>query len=149
MDIITYEDANYVTQKKMIADLRKEIEKNWVQKEKTLVFVYYAGHGVMKDKLHTVCNPEQPYNPNPDSTYKKDPNRPIYSLENSLRNTLGQQNGGYTVGIFDCCREEYSSLSRGGADPPDDIDCDEKDYQNFILWVGCPPRSPFGAQTTI
>ena len=30
MDIITFEDANFVTQKQMIRDLRKEIEKNWV-----------------------------------------------------------------------------------------------------------------------
>ena len=102
----------------------------------------------MKDKLHTVCNPTNAYDPNP-APGGRDPNKPIYPLENSLRETLGQCNGGYTVGIFDCCREEYSSLSRGGADPPDEVNCDEKDYQNFILWFGCPAGSRVDAKSTI
>ena len=55
------------------------------------------------------------------------------------------------VAIFDCCRESYSRLTRGGAEqaPEPDIDAESDDYRNWILFFGCPPDKGVSARSTI
>ena len=41
----------------MIRDLRDEITENWIEYEKTFIFVYYAGHGIINNNMtHAVCS---------------------------------------------------------------------------------------------
>lgn len=56
-DIIELENASFDEIKSVIRDLRDDISDNWRNGEKkTLIFVYYAGHGVMTNMTHAVCN---------------------------------------------------------------------------------------------
>ena len=73
-----------------------------------------------------------------------------YPLEMNVR-SLGQEKGGFVVGIFDCCREMLSEAMRGGlGEPPGaDIDLDIDDYNQWIIWYGCPAASGVSANSTI
>ena len=56
-DIIEVENADFKAFKALIREMRDEISENWRNGEKkTLIFVYYAGHGVMTNMTHAVCN---------------------------------------------------------------------------------------------
>ena len=78
--------------------LKEEIADNWAHgQRKTLIFVYYAGHGVMNNMTHAVCNGGYDFHGNPSNVKCR------YNLENSLR-ILGFEKGGYVVGVFDCTR---------------------------------------------
>ena len=89
-------------------DLRDEIAENWRNGEKkTLIFVYFAGHGVMTNMTHAVCNGAF------DKQGRPNYSKARYPLENSLR-SLGIERGGYVIGIFDCCREQLNEATRGG-----------------------------------
>ena len=98
--------------------------------------MYYAGHGVISNTTHAVCNG----GPSNEKTR--------YPLERALR-SLGRVRGGYVVAIFDCCRERFKEDRRGGNEEGDDIDMDMEDYSNFIAWFGCPPESTVAAKSTI
>ena len=68
----------------MIRDLRKIVQDNFDRgKEKTLIFLYYAGHGVMTKMLETVCNPPVAYDPERRIADKQTKHK--YPMENSLR----------------------------------------------------------------
>ena len=57
MDIIEVENADFQELINLMRDLRDEISENWRNGEKkTLIFVYFAGHGVMTNMTHVVCN---------------------------------------------------------------------------------------------
>ena len=108
--------------------LLKTIKGNYDEnEEKTLVFIYYAGHGVSDNYTFAMLN---------------DPTRPQFPLEQQVR-TLSKQAGSYVVALFDCCRERVkvpkamSSAAHGGAD------------ENFIITFGCPPTATVPARSTI
>ena len=125
--------------------MREEIYDNWRNDEKkTLIFVYYAGHGVMTNMTHVVCNGGV------DKQGRPSISKARYPLENSIR-SLGVERGAYVISIFDCCREQLSEAMRGGMpnDPNDNIDMSMDDYHNFILWFGCPAGSQVDARSTI
>ena len=64
-DIIEIEDADFHTMSQLFSSLRNVIFDNYDRgREKTLIFIYYAGHGVMTNKLENVCNPPKPFDPN-------------------------------------------------------------------------------------
>ena len=108
MDIIEIEDANFKDLSQTISDLRHTIVDNWNRgRQKTFVFVYYAGHGIMANTTYAVCN----------EATKRTKIR--YPLELNLR-SLATERGGFVVGIFDCCRERLSDAMRGSGDPPED-----------------------------
>ena len=57
MDILEIEDADFSAFTQTISDLRFTITDNWNRgKQKTLVFIYYAGHGIMSNTTYAVCN---------------------------------------------------------------------------------------------
>ena len=83
--------------------IRQNVIQNWASgQQKSLVFVYYAGHGIMDNHVHMVCNGGARA-----SKY-------IYPLQHRL-NCLAQETGCYVLGIFDCCREKLVPAMRGGA----------------------------------
>ena len=56
-DITEVENADFQELYSLMQELRDEIRENWRNGEKkTLIFVYFAGHGVMTDMTHAVCN---------------------------------------------------------------------------------------------
>ena len=138
MDILEIADADFKTFSQTISDLRHTIVDNWNRgRQKTFVFIYYAGHGIMSNTTYAVCN----------EATKRTKIR--YPLEMNLR-SLGTERGGYVMAIFDCCRERLSDAMRGGGDPPEDnLDMDMDDYVNYIFWFGCPPNSGVSASSTI
>ena len=59
-DIITIENIDHKGFKALSKDLRDFVHNNWEQGEESLVFVYYAGHGVMENgKQEAVLNGSQ------------------------------------------------------------------------------------------
>ena len=69
IDIVTYTDVTFDELAQLFRDLLLDIGNNWRRRERTLVFLYYAGHGGLKLKgsMHAVLN---------DATFKK-----LYPLE--------------------------------------------------------------------
>ena len=109
MDIIVYEDTDFNALVGLFRELTLRVSQNWDRgRETTLVFVYYAGHGVMDNTTFAVLN---------------DPNAKKWKfpLEKFLR-TLGTIPGAWVVGLFDCCRERLSNDLRGGGIGDEDND---------------------------
>ena len=99
----------------------------------------------MTNMAYALCNGHR----NADGSKGK-PTKTRYPLEMQIR-ALGQNKGGFVIGIFDCCREMLSESMRGGfGDPPDsNIDLDIDDYNQWIIWFGCPAASGVSANSTI
>ena len=100
-EIIERENLDFEAFSQLLNTIKGAISANWFSgNKKTLVFVYYAGHGVMRNFTYAVCN----------SATKSA--RVQYPLEKQLR-TIGYIDGAYVIGIFDCCREEFTPAMRG------------------------------------
>ena len=56
--------------------------------EKTMVFIYYAGHGACDNNTYVICGEGK-----------------MFALEKSMR-ILGRMADSYVIGLFDCCREK-------------------------------------------
>ena len=94
--IIEIYDADFTTiSRDVIQFAEGNISANWLNgKQKTMIFVYYAGHGIMSNFTKAVCN-------SPDQR-----NRVSYPLESNLR-VLGTKPGAFVMGVFDCCRASF------------------------------------------
>ena len=88
-EIIVLKDADFAT----ISRQLKVIQLDYVVNNdtKTLIWVYYSGHGVMQNTSYAVCN----------ESVKK--TKVVYPLEKQLR-VLANLQGIYVVAVFDCCR---------------------------------------------
>ena len=84
-------NIDFQTFSKKINDCNLKIGNNREAGKKTLVFVYYAGHGIMKGFTKAACD------------IAKRPMQAFYPLEQQLR-TMGSQEEAYVMGIFDYCR---------------------------------------------
>ena len=81
-------DPDYKEIRKAISQACKDIYNNFSNGINTLLFVYYAGHGMMDNCTYVVLNAKK-----------------MYPLEKMLR-SLAKADGSYVVSIFDCCREK-------------------------------------------
>ena len=70
--------------------------------KRTMIFIYYSGHGVMDNYTYVVSN-ETPVN----GQVKK------YALEFRMRN-IGAEEGAFVLGILDCCREKIPVPTKAG-----------------------------------
>lgn len=69
-----HEDVTFKQFKSMFRSFSRRVDKNWTQgRQKTLIFLYYAGHGLMDNMSYAVCNPTA------------DDKKEKYPLENSLK----------------------------------------------------------------
>ena len=132
-DIQIYEDVSYNEIKAIKNKIKQDIVINWASGQKTLCFVYYAGHGVMDNMTYAVCNQAD--------------KKTIYPLQGQLK-ALSQEPGAYIIGIFDCCREKITQDMRGNSSNPP-IDEDENDHMNHIFWFGCQENGGVSADSTI
>ena len=56
-DILTVENASFEDLKSLFGGVQRNVQSNWGSgQQKSLVFVYYAGHGVMDNTVYAVCN---------------------------------------------------------------------------------------------
>ena len=42
--------------KDLFGGLQRKVIQNWAAQQLSLIFVYYAGHGVMDNTVYAVCN---------------------------------------------------------------------------------------------
>ena len=94
-------DADFHKFTFLFATIGSKARKDWVENQiKTLIWVYYSGHGVMKNTTFAVCDK---------GTRAA---RAWYPLEKQLRMLAGIK-GTYVVGVFDCCRAAITPDMRG------------------------------------
>ena len=93
-----------------------------------MVFVYYAGHGLLKNLTKVLCN-------NSEGKF-------TYPLEKELK-ALGDKEGAYVVGFFDCSRSVKNGVdpesSDGSAQSQIDSIFEGKAGSNTFLTFGCAP----------
>ena len=70
-----------------VITLAGDLHKSSMQGEKTLVFSYYAGHGMSDNNLQLQLNEPR-----------------LYPMEKMLR-SLAKADNSYVMALFDCCRE--------------------------------------------
>lgn len=96
--------------------------------KKTMVFVYYTGHGLMDERSLIVVND--------DSTKPK--NAFMFPLERYIR-TISENPNNYMVALFDCCRARVPKKFRNM------LNCDdggeEEPSRNLMFIFGCAPTS--------
>ena len=91
------EEADYAQIDKLFADTKAEIDANWRDGEqKTLVYVYFGGHGVTDALTHAVCG----------KFAQNKPGQWTYPLELQLQK-LAKRKGAYVVALMDCGRETW------------------------------------------
>lgn len=132
-------------------EMQKQLRANAKNGEKTLIQVYFAGHGHIQDGLTNVL------------LNSSNPKKVTFNLEARLR-TLATIEGSYVIGVLDNCREmlnvtdevrkigEATGKTRGvtGAEakaaPPK---LDESRYRNCFITFGCKAGGTVDAQSTL
>jgi len=133
-DIIEIHDADFPKLSQLFRLLNTEVTARWEnERALTLIFVYYAGHGVMENYTYAMLN---------------DCKKIRYPIEKQMRN-LGINPGVFVLGVLDCCRENFQQLSRGTgqAEPVEEEDLSH--YRNMFITHGCAPNSGVDARSTI
>ena len=100
LDTHTIADADFTSLKELFRNLTQNLNANDAQNEKTMVFFYYAGHGLQDNFTMAVLNEEK-----------------NYPLEKQLR-TLANVPNSFIVGLFDCCRQRIMSSAMRGSNEP-------------------------------
>ena len=74
----------------------------------------------------------------------------FFPLEQQLR-TMGNQNGAYVIGVFDCCRANFEQPTRGTGDNGGDGECEiaTDESRNCLLIFGCKPLGEVSAVSTV
>lgn len=125
-------DPDYQQVKIAIDRASQEVYENFQEGSNTLLFVYYAGHGMMDNSTYCVLNGAR-----------------MYPLEKQLR-SLAKADGSYVVAVFDCCREKLKKKASRGFNPnemkwntlEDDsewLGAPKGSQENFIVTYGCQP----------
>ena len=140
-EIITLRNPAYQDIKKAIDESSASIYETYTNENhgKTLLFVYYAGHGMMDNSTYCVVNGPR-----------------MYPMEKNLR-CIAKQEGSYVVAVFDCCREKMPVTATrgggGGAAMDDDanemLGQEETNHENFIITYGCQPSAGVALKSTI
>lgn len=122
-DIRMIKDASHACIKTLFKDLRKEVMNDDIP---TLIFFYYAGHGMCNNLTYAVLNEEK-----------------TYPLEGNLRALAADEDyDTFIIGLFDCCREKVVAVEgdRGSGDHAG---------MNLILSFGCSPNNTTPKKSTI
>ena len=137
VDITKFKDCTFAELDNLLKDLAREIRKNWERgRERTFIFIYYAGHGELEGLTYAVLN---------------DAKKRRFPIEMVIR-TLGTNEGAYVVAILDCCRSKCNPAIKRGKDDEGDVpgELDESGvYRNTFVTFGCPPYSGVDERSTI
>ena len=110
------------------------IENNSESGRKTLLVVYYAGHGCMiKNTTQLVLN---------------DPDKSFYKMENVAR-VDSEIPDCYLLVVFDCCREDLNDIKFRSGGEVSEQENNSGAYRNLILINGCAPNSGVEAKSSI
>ena len=96
LDVRSKENAGREYFSELFSNLQHELLNNSTEGEHTLLWFYYAGHGVMRNLVYAV------------TTDGMSP----YPLEAQLMNLSTTKNC-YVLGTFDCCRAPFPTGHRG------------------------------------
>ena len=95
--------------------------------KKSVIFIYYTGHGLMDERSLIVLNdPEQ-----------KPKNAFMFPLERYIR-TLSENSSNFMISLFDCCRARVPKKFRNMLNADED---EEEPSRNLMLIFGCAPTS--------
>ena len=139
-DIHYFRNINYSeVSVKIRRGLMQKVQQNFKEGYLTMMFVYYAGHGIMDTTTFIVLNDGKKYR---------------YPFEKMLR-AFGAEPGCFVLGVLDCCRKKWEKPSRGAG--PDlkktvsmlEDDFDDDLYSNCVITYGCPEDSGVDARSTI
>ena len=101
---------------------------------KTLLVVYYAGHGCMRDNTtQLVLN-------HPDKTF--------YKMENVVR-IYSEIPDSYIIVVFDCCRENLNDPKFRSGGGVSEQEFNPGAYRNLLIINGCPPNKGVDAKSSI
>jgi len=132
-DIVMYANVQKSEMMNMFKDLNSEVyQRHKTTGENTLVFVYYAGHGIMNCTVEALVNNNDPGN----LKFR-------FPIEKMMR-ICGTNPGTFVLGVLDCCRENFATRGGGGAEEDD-----EEDYSNVFITYGCAPGGTVDARSTI
>ena len=137
-DVIKEENVNNKQIRAHIQKYMRTLEENKNKKKKTLVVIYFAGHGVMLKNQNNIV------------VLDKDKKKRYFNLELWSR-SLSSIEGSYIITIFDCCREYMPVPTTRGIgsneeDAEHDVSAPENpedmmhSYTNLILINGCAPN---------
>lgn len=122
--------------KLFVERIQGRIVTNHAEKKKTLIFFYYAGHGILKGHTKAVCNQGEIAR------------KVFYPLEGNLR-SMGALPGAYVIGVFDCCRAEFELPDRGAGVQEVEEELETDESRNCIFVFGCQPLGSVSAVSTI
>ena len=91
-EIQVMEEPSFADIKKTMYTVQNKIYNANEEGEKTLLFVYYAGHGIQSNMTQIITNGGQKFK---------------YPLEYMLR-CFGKLEGAFVFSLFDCCREKVN-----------------------------------------
>ncbi len=132
--IIKTENPDSIIMDDSFEEIRKILKDSHRDKTKPiLLYVYYAGHGVLQHTTNIVLNED-------------DPEKRYYTLEQKL-SALSKLNNNYISVVFDCCREEQPQTATRSIGDEDDKKNDS--FQNLFILFGCPPLTGVPAKSTI
>lgn len=86
--MVILKDPEYMQVAIAINQCTADVYNDFMQGLSTLVYVYYAGHGIMDNTTYMVLNGPK-----------------MYPLEKMLR-AFARADGSYVISVFDCCREK-------------------------------------------
>ena len=119
------------------------INENTRFNQKTLIIVYYGGHGMINDNHSQIVMPD------------KSMKIPLYNLEGRLR-SLGGLDNSYVIGIFDCCRDKYTEdifhhevVKQRGEPGTEKQEVIVEKGRNVFLIFGCPQNKSVPAESKI
>ena len=136
-DIIEIANGQRTDIMKMFQQINREcITKYSVDQSNTLVFIYYAGHGIMNNYTEMVLN-------NNDAGNLKF----RVPIEKQMR-IIATNPGTFVLGVLDCCRENFVLSTRGtGAAVEEEEEIES--YCNLFITHGCAPSTTVDAMSTI
>ncbi len=132
--VIKTEDPDSQQMDKSFFEIKNILSKaHKDQNSSTLLYVYYAGHGIIDNTTKIVLNEE-------------DPLFRYFDLEQKL-SVLSKYHNTYIVSVLDCCREVLPKEDTRGLG--DDDNKAALTDQNYFVTFGCPPLVGVPAKSSI
>ena len=127
-EIEVFWEPNHTKLKLYFTKLDARLLESSEEGKKTVVFVYYSGHGLMDERSLIVLNDDA----------KRPKNAFMFPLERYLR-TLSENPSNYMIALFDCCRARVPKKFRNMLNADDEGE--EEPSRNLMFIFGCAPTS--------
>ena len=109
-DIIMLKNVQRTEMMKKLQQINREcIAQFQMDGTNTLIFIYYAGHGIMNNYTEAVVNNNEAGN----AKFR-------FPIERQMR-IIATNPGTFVLGVLDCCRENFQLDTRGGGGGMDEV----------------------------